>query len=948
MPIDWKLKIQTFLHDPFDKPLVLFEKGTSGHELRAKELLGILGIEEKWPSEVKEADWNASAANRVWLVKPDGHEPQVDFIKHPALRHPLSGTSYDLSQQGGSLEKSTFDAPKVNAFVEKAKKSVQNSLQKLKSELQDDYKRLFFAIWRCVPETLIEKGDEEYELGQLWTLLPADTRLPDHSIWEHLSTASAIATALPNPALFLFTIGPVQSFIETARKTRDLWMGSYLLSFLIWQAIEVVAEEFGPDAILFPSLWGQPLVDRWLKEKGVSNLPDAHPSLLERPTFPNRFLAILPKENAKETAEKCKNKVQNIWGAIGRSVREKIENEEPSLKENQNWQAIWERQISDAFQTFWISLPWEKDVDSGLKLLGKWIEKKQSGDDLISFLGELKNTYEQLEKNSSKPGMLYGPYYDLLERGMGARKLTRLFSQKEEPGFKCSLCGIRQALSKEAQPSYAELHEFWKKIPPKFQNQILPNGREKLCAVCLTKRLCSASYFEKNGYLAQNARFSSTSTVAVSAFMLNILEKIQEGNCELEIALRNLNNAVSAYMQAVGLNKDSYACTKVYKLAQKLALEDCVRLDGDWFFEETYLQETQENELGGKLSSDEIERLGNAKKALKSFLELAEKEKIFKPPKYFAILYMDGDEMGKWLSGEKAPQLGDTLHRQISPNSLDSRLARLLEKRRPLAPSIHSAISRSLANFSLHVVSHIVEERYAGKVVYAGGDDVIAMVPLEDLLDVLHELRFSFSGVNIIDNGNFRTGGGFVFLKGKLYMMMGEEAEASIGAAIAHHSHSLSHILEEARRAERNAKNELGRNAFSIALLKRSGGVSNIGLKFFSNLHDSVRYTVPLLKDILRFYRSDEVQLSPKLGYHIAEEALLGFPGDKEAPKKELKRILARHFLCKDKQGKELQNLQTNVLNLFEILYQKSPSKAFCEVGEFLQFLSFLARGDVR
>jgi CRISPR-associated protein Cmr2 len=48
--------------------------------------------------------------------------------------------------------------------------------------------------------------------------------------------------------LFLFTLGPVQSFIAQARKTQDLYAGSRLLSELIKTAID----EVGRDKIIFP------------------------------------------------------------------------------------------------------------------------------------------------------------------------------------------------------------------------------------------------------------------------------------------------------------------------------------------------------------------------------------------------------------------------------------------------------------------------------------------------------------------------------------------------------------------------------------------------------------------------------------------------------------------------------------------------------------------------
>ena len=54
-------------------------------------------------------------------------------------------------------------------------------------------------------------------------------------------------------ALFLFTIGPVKSLIEQSRKTRDLYAGSFLLSYLLSEAIEEVEKQSENVDIIFPS-----------------------------------------------------------------------------------------------------------------------------------------------------------------------------------------------------------------------------------------------------------------------------------------------------------------------------------------------------------------------------------------------------------------------------------------------------------------------------------------------------------------------------------------------------------------------------------------------------------------------------------------------------------------------------------------------------------------------
>ena len=56
--------------------------------------------------------------------------------------------------------------------------------------------------------------------------------------------------------LFIFTIGPVQSFIAQARKTQDLYAGSQLLSDLIRYAVETARQKSaeGEFELIFPFL----------------------------------------------------------------------------------------------------------------------------------------------------------------------------------------------------------------------------------------------------------------------------------------------------------------------------------------------------------------------------------------------------------------------------------------------------------------------------------------------------------------------------------------------------------------------------------------------------------------------------------------------------------------------------------------------------------------------
>lgn len=86
--------------------------------------------------------------------------------------------------------------------------------------------------------------------------------------------------------LFLFTIGPVQSFIAQARKTQDLYAGSQILSKLIDVAIKEIKQE----QLIFPQY-------------------------TEGSSLPNHFLAVvdIPENELIKLGERVAIKVRQAW-----------------------------------------------------------------------------------------------------------------------------------------------------------------------------------------------------------------------------------------------------------------------------------------------------------------------------------------------------------------------------------------------------------------------------------------------------------------------------------------------------------------------------------------------------------------------------------------------------------------------------------------------------------
>lgn len=153
---------------------------------------------------------------------------------------------------------------------------------------------------------------------------------------------------------------------------------------------------------------------------------------------------------------------------------------------------------------------------------------------------------------------------------------------------------------------------------------------------------------------------------------------------------------------------------------------------------------------------------------------------------YYAIISMDGDDMGKWLSGREEEQQRQGPH--------DS-LAR------------YRAFSERLTRFARETVPACVQQ-FDGELVYAGGDDVLAFAPVEKALPLAEALRRAFS--------DRKTG-------------LGPRATASMGIVIAHYKAPLYNILNWAREMESAAKSyvhidgKTRKDAFALAYLPRGG-----------------------------------------------------------------------------------------------------------------------------
>lgn len=802
-------KLKYFFHDPINKPFILMQTDKS-HEEIAKEFAGILNInlpEDNTP------DFIASAMERI--VLPDRNR-RIKFVENPEIIHSLSGEKLK-----------NVDVLKENSIINKSIEICLNTFEEINKNTKEyDVKLKYFFIWRNLLSLLKSKSSEE--IKKYWDVLPADTRVPDHSIFQHLKTTAMCSfcssdtnykRSFNKSSFLLFSIGPVQSFIETSRKLSDLYWGSYFLSYLSWLAIRTIIDKYGPDSIIFPDLLEQPLVDEWLEKTLKIKVFESNSNRLREATLPNRFLALIPEIDQKvlkELGKELENSIYKEFEDISKFIENKI-----GIKSN-----LILEDLKEYFELNWVFLPLENSVSENFedqdysKIMSKYKEFIFLGDynDKKTFLNDL---YEKSKINRSYPpnwGNIYDIIYQIIEKMMGCRKNIKEINFIEREGNKCDLCGERIIFvhnrKKHSSENAFDLSQLNINNVEKYIKK-----NEGLCSVCFLKRIL-------DDYFQEKFEIDSVSIPSISSItLIKEIKNIEEKN-----------------------GKKKY----YYELKQYLGN----------FFDPQLLYKNE-------LNKSYFEENGILDK-LEYSKELINKLDLKNLPKYYAAIVMDGDDMGKWLSGEKAPVMKNICNSIIS-NEID-----LSDLKRPLSPALHLEISKALKNYSLHFVKRIIEEKYQGKLIYSGGDDVLALVNIEDLLNMINDLRAAFSGnIDTKLTANYENKNpGFYEEGDKIFTLMGEKATMSAGICIAHYKEPLSIVLRNAREMEKIAKqynhNTNKKNAFCIRILKHSGETEKSVYPWYFDENGIKTTSISYFNHLIKEFK--ETKISDSFIYDLYEE----------------------------------------------------------------------------
>lgn len=446
---------------------------------------------------------------------------------------------------------------------------------------------------------------------------------------------------------FHFTIGPVQGFVAQARRTRDFWAGSFLLSWLSGVAMAEIQRQGG--IINFP-LPADNYLD-WIQGQADGCDADAP----RQGGIPNRFKAIsaeVPKEFDGKLLEQT---VRAAWIALAEHVWKKDELGQISSEITRQ---IWDRQNHNFWEISWV----------------KTTDKEAS-----SLLDQRKN--------------------------------WRSHYPQAEGGVKCMMMDGWQELSGSLTPGLSskkkdtELKRFWTQMRGLKRSGMQTDlaEDEHLCALAYVKRRF-ARYFDTFSATLPSGLKLKGWKLAVGmpsvSYMAAVhwLEKLVE--CVSHAELSQLLSIADEVNPARDEWETRIACLEKQKHGKHSEYANDLRhflsLDANMFFEHA-----QEKASLYGYSIKAIEKL--QRKVCEIQNNHPEFQESLSP--FYAILLMDGDSLGSHMSKE----------------------------------ANQKPISTALNDFTGGVPA--IVENHNGFLIYAGGDDVLALLPMEDALRCAAKVR---------------------------------------------------------------------------------------------------------------------------------------------------------------------------------------------------------------
>ena len=259
-----------------------------------------------------------------------------------------------------------------------------------------------------------------------------------------------------NKYLFLFSISPVQSFISQARKTKDLYAGSILLSNFVKEQINYLKNKKPEIEVVFPNIKSESL--------------------------PNRFVVKISAESEQTIFELGQGLQKNFQEIL----KKEFDKLSPKVAIGSN-KDIYLKQILNTFETYWAAIELKDDYKECYLTL----EKIHAAAKNIKRFKQIKEQGRKCSLCGERNAYFYGDYKcpSFVDKNLAIRipNSNIMFTKKE---VLCTVCAIKR-FQKVEFPSIAEI--ALKGTIKEMDIQKIPYDAELFYDENLTER-----FFEKN------------------------------------------------------------------------------------------------------------------------------------------------------------------------------------------------------------------------------------------------------------------------------------------------------------------------------------------------------------------------------------------------------------------------------------------------------------------
>jgi CRISPR-associated protein Cmr2 len=914
--IFWQTKIWGLLHDPALKALHT-NSGRGGnscwHKLAVMQAWVDQGldpetVQRKALEQIHLADLIASASDRGALGSlsvSEDYAPAGDRTRGLKLFHLLSGASQDFKLSEGHHQAMLQTSRKqylndieeglFNVVITDQTDGVDKPIYQIEHP-----KQLFWWLWRCFPMAVCEAlGDGKPDERLL--LMPAETRLPDSSIWSHVSTTAALAGALtgfevtvddmqrwptgkaPSRAyLASFSFTPIQELIKASRKMRDFWAGSWILHYLSARVCWGLANLYGPDSLVYPNLFQQPLIDHWLLEKWPSFapwIPNPGERRLLTAGFPNVIVMVLPEAKVAAAMQRAEQILKEEWLALGQLSLEELQNRGwmPELTAEHT---TWNGWLKAQWQTYWTAVPigapdqdlasseiyqtetpdvWRDAQNAAYQLTDKQRLFTDKETTFLQAAGKLRQ--ERYGKYPFKVNVgSWWPYvFDQARHSLTAVKNARTWELPTAFSVRSTISGIGGAVhAGEDRLPEGKVKRSWQHHAGLF------DGREQLNATETVKRVLHKVLPKRfSGLTEATLETAYPDLTAGVAGYLKVSEQL--GHRSAWTHFRNTCRAIREALddQDARLElPDRWGLYWVDEINQnQLNRYHSRYLNPGWLVEEVTSDEIEQLERQIELGNGSEaavksteEKLSTLKRRIKDRLqrEIDHHYPGNNPIEWYVMAAGDGDNMNAWLKGSQLEPYQSYVpeslqQRVLEDQELGSLFQDFLSQGKRMGPATHSALSRALLDFSNQLVPYLTEQRYAGRLIYSGGDDVLAYTNLWEWDRWLWDVRECFRGANDPQQEFVRQGDYWQWSQDnspegvsmRPLFTMGSKATISFGVVIANQGVPLAIALENLWEAEKEAKLHIAalasapkKDAVQVRVLYGNGNILKATAKF--------------------------------------------------------------------------------------------------------------------